>query len=467
MKTHAMRRLAHAMRRGKTRGVAAIGLVAFLACAAEPPRNVVLVVADTVRADHLGLYGHERPTSPRIDEWSARGVVFEQALATSPWTVPSFASIYTGHLPSRHGAARVAQDPKAPGVAIGRLDDGVRTLAEILFERGFATAAVVNNPFLHARGGLARGFSSYDHHPGNNWQMRRADAVVDRTLAWIDRPRDTPFLAVAHLFDPHLDYDPPEPFRGRFAEGYRGGIRYPVSDLRRIRASRVARRPEDRRFIAGAYDEELLYIDAQIGRLLDGLDERGLLDDTLVILVSDHGEELFDHGSFEHGHSVYQELLRVPLVIWAPGAHARRIAAPVSIADVLPTVLAAIGADAVPGIHGHSLWNAVLGGEAPAERVFIAENTLRGGEQKALVRWPHKLVLDVATDRARVFDLVRDPGETRDLASEQPDLRDRMRATLRATLDGARRRRAAETVDFPPETIERLRELGYVDEGGG
>ena len=449
----------------KGRAVAAIGLLALCACAAEPPRNVVLVVVDTVRADHLGLYGHERPTSPRLDEWSARGVVFEQALATSPWTVPSFASIYTGHLPSRHGAARVAQDPGAPGVSIGRLDDGVRTLAEVLFERGFDTAAIVNNPFLHARGGLARGFSSYDHQPGNNWKMRRADAVVDRTLAWIDRPRDTPFLLVAHLFDPHLDYDPPEPFRGRFADGYSGGIRYPVSDLRRIRASRVAHRPEDRRFIAGAYDEELLYIDAQIGRLLDGLEERGLLDDTLVILVSDHGEELFDHGSFEHGHSVYQELLRVPLVIWAPEARARRIAAPVSIADVFPTVLAAIGAAPEPGLHGRSLWNAVLGGEAPTERVFVAENTLRGGEQKALVRWPHKLVLDVTTDRARLFDLVRDPGETRDLASEHPDVRDQMLVILRATLDDAQRGRTAEPVEFPPETIERLRELGYLENG--
>ncbi|HJO22358.1 MAG TPA: sulfatase, partial [Myxococcota bacterium] len=464
---HAMRRGNHAMRRGKARGAAAIGLVAFCGCAAnELPRNVVLLVVDTVRADHLGLYGHERPTSPRLDEWSTRGVVFEQALATSPWTVPSFASIYTGHLPSRHGAARSAQDPGAPGVSIGRLDDGVRTLAELLFERGFATAAIVNNPFLHARGGLARGFSNYDHEPGNNWNMRRADAVVDRTLRWIDQPRDTPFLIVAHLFDPHLDYDPPEPFRGRFAGDYDGGLRYPVSDLRRIRASRVAHRPEDRRFIAGAYDEELLYIDAQIGRLLDGLEERGLLDDTLIILVSDHGEEFFDHGSFEHGHSVYQELLRVPLVIWAPRARARRVAAPVSIADVLPTILAATGAEPEPGLYGRSLWKTVLGGDPPTERVFVAENTLRGGEQKALVRWPHKLVLDVTTGATQLFDLVDDPGETRDLSAENPAVRDQLLVKLHATVEAPAHGRPAQPTEFPPDTLERLRELGYLNGGG-
>ena len=340
----------------------------------------------------------------------------------------------------------------------------MRTLAEILFEDGFDTAAIVNNPFLHARGGLGRGFTHYDHHPGNNWNMRRANAVVDRTLAWIDRPREVPFLVVAHLFDPHLDYDAPEPYRGHFADGYDGGIRYPVSDLRRIKASRVARRPEDRRFIASAYDEELLYIDAEIGRLLDGLEARGLLADTLVILVSDHGEELFDHGGFEHGHSVYQELLRVPLVVWAPGASARSVADPVSIADILPTVLDATGAEPVAGTFGRSLWAAVHGSDAPTDRALVAENTLRGGEQKALVRWPHKLVLDDTSGETRLFDLEADPGETQDLASERPAVRDRLAAELRAMTEAAQRQAAPQPADFPPDTIERLRELGYVED---
>ena len=156
MKTHAMRRRTAAVRRRKALAAAGIALGAFVACAPPSPRNVVLLVVDTVRADHLGLYGYERPTSPRLDTWATRGVVFEQAFATSPWTVPSFASIYTGHLPSHHGAARVSQAPEDPGANVGRLDDRVRTLAEILFEDGFDTAAIVNNPFLHARGGLGR-----------------------------------------------------------------------------------------------------------------------------------------------------------------------------------------------------------------------------------------------------------------------------------------------------------------------
>ena len=459
-----MRRRTAAVRRGKALAAAGIALGALAACAPPPPRNVVLLVVDTVRADHLGLYGYERPTTPHLDAWAAEGVVFDQAFATSPWTVPSFASIYTGHLPSRHGAARVPQAREAPGANVGRLDDRVQTLAEILFADGFDTAAIVNNPFLHARGGLGRGFTHYDHHPGNNWNMRRADAVVDRALAWIDRPREMPFFLVAHLFDPHLDYDAPEPYRGRFAAGYDGGITYPVSDLRRIKASRVARRPEDRRFIASAYDEELLYMDAEIGRFLDGLAARGLLDDTLVILVSDHGEELFDHGGFEHGHSVYQELLRVPLVVWAPGATARSVTEPVSIADILPTVLDATGAEPVAGTFGRSLWPAVHGSNAPTDRALVAENTLRGGEQKALVRWPHKLVLDVTTGGTRLFDLEADPGETRDLAAEHPAVRDRLAAELRATTEAAQRQATLQPADFPPDTIERLRELGYVDD---
>ena len=393
------------------------------ACAVEPTRNVLLIVVDTLRADHLGFHGYARATSPRLDEWVARGVVFEQALATSPWTVPSFASLYTGQLPSRHGAGREPARPHQPGVSIGRLDGGVRTLAEILSERGFATAAFINNPFLHAKGGLARGFDHYDYQPGNNWKLRRAAEVVDTALVWLDEPRNAPTLAVVHLFDPHLDYDPPEPYRGRFGGSYRGGLTYPVNDLTRIRSELVARSAADRDFIVAAYDEELLYIDAQVGRLLDGLSERGGLSDTLVVLVADHGEEFFDHGEFEHGHSMYQELLRVPLVIWAPGVPAARVEAPVSIADLLPTVLAALELEPEPEIFGRSLWAAIAGAEPVGPRVSIAENTLKGRQRKALVRWPHKLILDEESGEVALFDLAADPGEQTDLADELPDVR--------------------------------------------
>lgn len=444
----------------------ALGLLSVLlcACGTEPPRNLVLIVVDTLRADHLGLYGYARNTSPRLDAWAERGVVFEQALATSPWTVPSFASIYTGQLPSRHGALRQRTRAAQRGVSVGRLDVSVRTLAEILAEQGFATAAFINNPFLHGKGGLARGFETYDRHPSNNWKLRRAGDVVDAALRWLDEPRERRFLLVVHLFDPHLDYDPPEPYRRRFAPDYDGGLQYPVNDLNRIRSEDVAQSRNDREFIAAAYDEEILYTDAQVGRLLDSIAERGRLQDTVVTLVADHGEELFDHGAFEHGHSMYQELLRVPLVMWAPGVGGSRVTQAVSIADVLPTALEALALPAQTGLFGQSLWGALRGGELPGARVLIAENTLKGKERKALLRWPHKLTLEVASGAVALFDLGQDPAERSDLVGERPEVRDRLLTVLKASVKEAERARTgADAAEFPSDVIRSLEELGYLE----
>jgi arylsulfatase A-like enzyme len=445
------------------RGALAALTLVLMACG-EParPRHVMLVVVDTLRADHLGFYGYERPTSPGLDAWAARGAVFEQALATSPWTLPSFASIYTGELPSRHEAARVA-GPRDVGTVVGRLNAELRTLAEILGEAGFATAAIVNNPFLEPRTGVERGFDHYDWHPGANHDMRRAEDVVDRGLSWLEAAGDQPSLLVLHLFDPHLDYDPPPATRGRFTAGYEGRLRYPVSDRRRIRKQLLATEPDDRAFIVGAYDEEVLYVDAELTRLLGSLDDAGRLGETLVVLVADHGEEFFEHGGFEHGRTVYQEVLRVPLVVWGPGIRPARIRAPVSIVDVLPTVLEALALAPEPEIAGRSLWPLLRGGAAPPPRALFAENMVQGVERKAVLRWPHKLALDTATDRSQLFDLAVDPGETRDRSAEKPKLAATLRVELDTRLGGARAARPGSRVEFSQEVEERLRQLGYLD----
>jgi arylsulfatase A-like enzyme len=217
----------------------------------------------------------------------------------------------------------------------------------------------------------------------------------------------------------------------------------------------------------GAYDEELLFVDAQLGRLLDGLEARGRLGDSLVMLVADHGEEFFDHGGFEHGHSVFQELLRVPLVAWGPGVRPARIEAPVSIADVFPTVLEALGIPVEPGVAGRSLWGLLRGGAVPPERSLVAEALLHKRERKALIRWPHKLVFEPSSGRSQLFDLAADPAETRDLAESEPGLRQELLAELEATLEAASRERAARREATFPEAIEeRLRGLGYLDAEG-
>ena len=424
----------------------------------------MVVVVDTLRADHLGFYGYERPTSPGLDEWAARGAVFENAWATSPWTLPSFASIYTGELPSRHEAARIPSE--GPGTVVGKLADDTKTLAELLRERGFATAAVVNNPFLEAKSGIDRGFDVYDYHPSRNHDKRRAAEVVDRGLEWLESTADAPSFLLLHFFDPHMDYSPPPSTRGRFTAGYEGSLGYPVSDRRGIRRGRLARREEDRAFIIGAYDEEILYLDGEISRLLERLDASGRLDETLVMLVADHGEELFDHGGFEHGRTVYQEVLRVPFVVWGPGVEAGRVDAPASIADVLPTVLDALVLPPRPDLAGRTVWPLLRGERQGASGSVVAENTVQGPEKRALLRWPHKLLVDEGSGEVQLFDLSMDSRETHDLAEEMPRLVDALRVELDASTGERRLADAAERIEFSEDVVDRLRSLGYLEPDG-
>jgi choline-sulfatase len=430
-------------------------------CTRGNGRNVVLVVVDTVRADRLSLYEHQRNTSPALERWAAEGAVFETALATSSWTLPSFGSILTGRLPSRHGAGMRA-DPD-PGFQIPQLDASVVPLAQILERDGYATGAIVNNPWLHPGFGLSRGFDTYDFDPGDDAHIRRADVVVDRSLAWVDASHGRPFFLLVHFFDPHMPYDAPPPARGRFTRAYPSRLALPFRQLEAVRTGRLKLGDVDRDFVRAAYDEELLFVDMQLDRLLGGLRERHLLDHTIVFFTADHGEELFDHGGFEHGHTMYQELLHVPFVVWGPGVRAGRSSAIVSIADIFPTVLEALGLPPVEGLAGVSLWGALTQGQPLPERELVAEGILYGSEKKALVRWPYKTILDMATRSRRLYDLSSDPTEQVDLAPRDParadalvrDLMDRVRT---AVSERGRQQRASPS----SEVLQKLRALGYI-----
>ena len=453
---------------GRTRSQAAASRRIAAACAlavataacgggSAPARSVVLIVVDTLRADHLGAYGHAQATSSELDLRAAQGALFERAFAPSSWTLPSFASLYTGVWPAAHGVGREPGSQDRFTALSGQL----RVLAEILAEQGFETAAVVNNPFLHPGFGLARGFETYRYVYGNLLHQPRASQIAWAGLRWLDErdPRRR-FLLVLHFFDPHLTYDPHPSVRGSFTSGYRGPLELPFRGLGKANEAWVPPDPADRRFVSGAYDEELLFVNRQLERFFAGLAERGLSEETLVVLTADHGEELFDHGGFEHGHSLYQELLHIPLAVWGPGVLPGRIDAPVSLVDVLPTLLEALGLPPLAGLDGVSLWPLLTRRQALAERPIVAEGTLHGPERRALVRWPWKLV-EVDGGAPRLFDLERDPGEAQDLAASQPD---RLRA-LGEELAGLR---AAAAPAAPPpeidaETRRDLSGLGYLE----
>lgn len=426
---------------------------------------VIVVVADTLRADHLGLYGYTRPTSPHLDAWAEEGRVYERAFATAPWTLPSFGSLYTGRWPMRHRAGVMKEEDWLGRSVPNRLSSDTPTLAEILRDRGFATGAVMNNPYLDPSFGVARGFEVYDHVPGDNQDIRRADAMVARAFELIDQWGDRPFFLVLHLFDPHMDYDPPAPVRGTFSAEYATQFSLPVTELGQFRRREFDLSAADIEFVRAAYDEEILFVDQQLAELRLGLEDRGLHGDALVVLTSDHGEELFDHDGFEHGHAMWQELVNVPFVVWGPDVQPGRELAPVSLVDVMPTILEWVGVESATDLDGLSLWDNLTAQKPVADRTLLMESPLYGRPHTGLVRWPFKMIVDAHDIPVSIVDLDQDPLERANVLDSHPTVADEMTAELHAHRRTAARARVEapdEAATPSDEILERLKSLGYV-----
>jgi arylsulfatase A-like enzyme/Tfp pilus assembly protein PilF len=416
-------------RRGAVAGLAA-ALALVPGCrsrevATRPDSPVVLISVDTLRADHLALYGYEQGSTPHLDVLGREGIVFESAYSHCPLTLPSHASMLTGLLPPRHGV----RDNSG-----FTLEPATRTLASRFHERGYATGAAVSAFVLRAATGIDHGFDFYDDAIESDAavedmgeQERDGAAAVGSLLEWIDGVRGRPFFALLHLYEPHTPYAPPPPYSVRFAS-----------------------RP---------YDGEVAYADELVGRFLQGLRDRGLLDHSILVFTSDHGEALGDHGEREHGFFLYRETVRVPLVLRLPGGAwgGTRVTATVGLVDLAATLLD-LASLPVDGLDGVSLRTAITG-RAPSRPVYSetflpryhfgwSELLAMTGDRYRYIRAP----------RAELYDLATDPGETRNLAEERPAEVDAMDPWLLERSGGEAP--APATVDA--ETRRRLEALGYV-----
>ena len=413
------RRVSHSAA-GVTRRISlALALIAGIslvfACGESKRRpNVLLIGVDTLRRDHLGCYGYGPDTSPAIDELARKGTLFEHAVAPSPWTLPSFASVFTSLYPSQHGAKGT----------LSPMGKKFPTMAAVLRDRGYATGAIVNAPFLKDSYGVARGFDFYDMASPED---RVADGTTDDALGWLDGVGEEPFFLFVHYFDPHIPYSPPAPYDTAFYPQYSGKIANPYNPtslpLMRNRGFKQMESlsQEDWKRIESLYDGEIAFADASIGALLKGLEKRGLLDNTLIVFMSDHGEEFFEHHGFEHGHTLYEELIKVPLVFSLPGTlpGEARIARQVRLVDIMPTVLDLLDIPVPAEAEGVSLLPLMTGTEtAPETRstalppeIAFSEALLYGDEQKSLSAYPWKLVYNVVTDNSALYNLARDPDE--------------------------------------------------------
>jgi arylsulfatase A-like enzyme len=307
-----------------------------------PPSNVLLVMIDSLRADHLSAYGYARATSPHLDRLAAQGVRFEDVVSPTSWTLPATATLMTGLPPEKHGVIHGRM----------RLEPGARTLAEVFRERGFATAGFAGGPFLRRRHGLAQGFEHYDDsvaaltNPASHRGIT-SPKLVSLATAWLeDWARATsprPFFLFLYLWDVHFDYSPPPPYDTLFDPDYAGSVtgRGLIHDDR-IHAGMPER---DLAHLVALYDGEIRFTDHHLGQLLQTLDALELADDTLVVVTSDHGEEFFEHGKKGHRLALYEESVRVPLILRHPGRlqAGRVVAEPVRLLDLPLTLLSLAG----------------------------------------------------------------------------------------------------------------------------
>jgi arylsulfatase A-like enzyme len=405
----------------------------------------MIIAVDTLRPDHLGCYGYERNTSPNIDGLAAGGVVFEDVVSQSPWTLPSFASTLTSLYPTQHGAGFLEPGAGAYGK---RMRTVFPPLAMILLKQGYTTGAIINAPALAAEFGVDRGFEFYDTTP--RWDRRLADGATADALKWLDQNKDVPFFAFVHYFDPHLDYSPPAPYDTLFDPGYEGRLGGSFERETYMRLEHELARENDPVAVAdwnhirALYDGEIAYTDEAVGDLLTGLEERGLKDNTLIVFLSDHGEEFFEHKGFEHGHTLFDELIKVPLIFSLPGTLPENgtVSEQVRLLDVVPTILDILGISVMTHLEGVSLEPLIMGrGDVETSKVSLlpakfafSESMLYGTEKKSVTAYPWKLVYDIVTEEEMLLNLAVDPGEHHNVLSGEVDTRRLMENVLFGTL---------------------------------
>lgn len=441
----------------KTRALGPL-LAILVACAgagcrraAQPaPANVVLITIDTLRASRCSLYGHERKTTPFLDELATRSTVFDNAHATSSWTAPSMASLFTSLPPRSHGVIHGFVE-KGKVIDQEVLSGDFVTLAEALAGHGYKAFGVSTNGHLTAKTGFGQGFDVLTEIA---WEP--ASAVEEKTLLLRDRLRaaESYFLWV-HYLDPHWPYEERQPWFDSYQATLRqdvDGAEIPPGKGKNIQAFFE---------MLNRYDSEIAYVDDSIRRLFS---ELALEQNSLVIVTADHGEAFFDHGQFSHGQSLYEEEIRVPLLVRLPGqVVARRVDSVVSLVDLYPTILDIVGIDSPTNIEGLSLLPAVRG-DGKVERAVVAELDRDKPKHRSLIRQGWKLYRKSAPDAfVRLFDLQEDPHERNDRAAAEAD-----------RLDAMQRRWAEWEKDWPrfdaPRRIapldagarERLRALGYL-----
>jgi choline-sulfatase len=400
--------------------------------------NVILITMDTTRADHLGCYGYAGAKTPRLDALAGRGVLFEQAAASSPLTLPAHCSILTGMYPTYHGV-RINGNTA--------LSEEQTTIAEVLSAKGYDCGAFIGAFVLDGRWGLKQGFEHYDDqfdlkkykHIDLGAIQRPGNQVMDAALSWLEGRKDKAFFAWVHLYDPHTPYEPPEPYLSEF--GPRG--------------------------LAGLYDGEIAFMDEQIGRCVDWLERNGLNNKTILVLIGDHGEGLGSHGEGTHGYFIYDYAVHVPFIVVTPfkGLQGVRVSSQVRAVDVFPTLLELAGTSPAAPTQGRSLVPMMFRPKKKQDSYAYSESLTPslqfGWSPLHALRTPSTKYIDCP--KAELYDLTRDADEQTNIYGSDPGLVRKMKTELdRLIAETSRGAPTPQAANLDKETMERLTALGYV-----
>ncbi len=464
----------------------------------DTPVNAVLISIDTLRADHLGCYGYERDTSPRIDALARQGVVFKNAISSTSWTIPAHMAIFTSQYDAVHGVLSHEHC----------LDHKRVTMAEIFKEAGFLTAGFYTATFMHPTLGFDQGFDQYINcssvaplldsflernapeglvslsvperkelvkkvrHEWSLWKDAKRDVtsptITEKVIEWLSGHHEERFFLFLHFWDPHYDYIPPPPYDTMFDPDYEGPIK---GDVHRNPLLRPDMPKRDLEHLVALYDGEIRWTDMHIGKIMDALQDLGKLDETLVVITSDHGEEFFEHGSESHGKTLYEEVVRVPLIVRLPGTvpEGKVVQSQVRNIDILPTMCELFGLRKSDEAMGKSLAPLMKGDDADPLTSYslLVRNDIF---IMALRTNQWKFIRDRGEERYECYDLEKDPMEKSPLPAEKPMCKRAMKMFLQETKrittlrNELPRTIPREKIKISPVVAEQLKSLGYIGE---
>jgi len=440
--------------------------------------NVVLVSIDALRADHLGAYGYAKTTTPEIDELAQDGAVFLNAVTSAPWTLPAHVSMLTGLYGIRH---RVCTREDV-------LDPDVPTLADLMKKRGYFCAAVTGGGFLGSAFGFAKGFDTFDVRGIDITRPDLAEECFGDVAQQLDALAAKNFFLFVHTYQVHSPYRSPSPYKTMFTGERPRLTSFDVLKDLDGKQGFFAKLPEeDRQNIIGLYDGEIRYTDERlIGPLVAKLRQTGLYERTMLIVTSDHGEQFYDHGSWNHGNFLYEDVLRVPLIIKFPGSRyrGRKVTAAVRLVDILPTVLETVDPSAMDGEYDGQSLMPMLAEAHPQDRAYLADVfdrsspgdasglpmrvAMKSGPWKFIMNQPwSKTYLEKSPSpppelpRFELYNLAEDPGERTNKAGDHPDLVRKLQADLNALYAAAKAKKGLKS-RLNKELEDQLRALGYI-----